>query len=33
MAPVFFDTNIILYLASEDAAKASQAEELLAQAV
>ncbi len=31
MALAFFDTNIILYLASEDAAKANQAEELLAE--
>lgn len=30
MAVAFFDTNIILYLASEDAAKANRAEELLA---
>jgi predicted nucleic acid-binding protein len=29
MAPVFFDSNVILYLASEDTAKASHAEELL----
>ena len=30
MVAAFFDTNVILYLASEDAAKASHAEELLA---
>ena len=29
MAPAFFDSNVILYLASEDTAKAGQAEELL----
>lgn len=30
MASAFFDTNVILYLASEDAAKAGRAEDLLA---
>jgi predicted nucleic acid-binding protein len=29
-AEVFFDTNVVLYLLSEDAAKADRAEELLA---
>lgn len=30
MASAFFDTNVILYLASEDSAKADQADEVLA---
>lgn len=30
MASAFFDTNVLLYLASDDAAKASRAEDLLA---